>query len=461
MNRIGQVIKLLLYALPAFCFLLFALNLLRQRQSVGMAERFGKCMRAFPAVLIVSLLGGCLCVAYETAQEPYTVSFKMGYTYPKASKGLTPNSTTLDVNEIIGDEVLQKAIDSGLLGNLTPEEIRDTLSIDNIKQRGSVSVDDLYVSTEYIISYQASDKTAFVNKDILVKTIADAYYDYFVTRYGRRTDVLEKDYSDLSGLDYLDSNTYLARQVNSVIEYMDMCSRENATFVSGVTGESFGSIKDKAVNFRDVSLERNKAYILKYGLSRDRDRYISRLNQENRTKNIEYMKDLAAYRVRLSAIDRYAGEITRSVLVPTRDDDGEFYQSRTKIGTDYFAEEANGYLKVATNSQLNIETNNYYIESLSAAAGGRAHQKKADEMVESLKSEILSISRQAAETVKDYDARTSNGYISFVLQEEKGYLGIGIRGMAVYMAALLAAVYTGSGSEPGKRKKERQYRTEG
>lgn len=457
MYAIRPVLKMLLLAVPAVCGLVLVVNILWQKQPLLLKDGIRRCLKAFPLVMIVSVLGGVLCMAYLKGGEPYSESFKMGYTYPEASKGLTPNGTTLDVSEVLSDEVLEKAILEKQLGNLSPDELKSTLHINNVKQRDNVSADNLYVSTEYTISYRASDKTVSIDKDILIKAVADAYYDYFVSRYGRKTDILENDYSEIYNLDYLDINSYMQGRADAIIEYMEMCRKENSTFVSEATEESFGSVRDKAENFKSVSLDRNKAYILKYGISKDKEQYISRLNYGNRMINVEYMKNLASYRVRLSAIERYDGDITRAVLVPTRDDDGEFYQSRTKIGTDYFADEANRHLRFATSNQLDIETNNYYIESISAAEGGASHRKKADDMVENLKAELIEISRLAVETVKDYDAHTSNGYISFSAQDDRDFTRSCLKKAVLYAAAIagaaFGAVFTGNYFEKLKKKR--------
>ncbi len=468
MYTIRPILKMILFSLPAAGGLLFCFHILLQTQALNAKERMRRCVKALPLVLIVSLLGGAGCMAYLQAGVPYSGNFKISYTYPKASKGLAPNGTALDVNEILSDEVLTAAIETGTFGTLTTDDIRNTLNIRNVKQRSSVSVDTLYVSTEYRVSYQASERTQSLDKNAILKAVADSYYDYFVSKYARKTDILEDDYADLSEMDYLDVNTYLYQRINAVIDYVDMCRSENSTFVSESTTESFDSIRDKARNFRDVALERYKAYVLKYGISRDSGQYISRLNYENRLENMDYMKNLAAYQVRLAAIERYEGDITRAVLVPTRDENGEFYQSRTKIGTDYFANEADKHLDYATTNQLHIETNNYYIECLLAAAGEASHRQKADEMIESLKNEILAISLQAKETVEDFDAQTTNGYISFAFAEDAADWRSDLKKTAMYVAAScgawLAAVYTGTGQkkrEKIRRKKAAPHPQEG
>lgn len=459
---IRPILKLLLFAPLVICGILFAAQAVSQKQLPQIKEGLQRYGKAVPRILLVSILCGALCMGFFMTGMPYSGSFRMSFTYPKASKGLTPNSTTLDASEILSNEVLERAVENEKLGNLSVGELKNTLGIGNVKARDRVSVDELYVSTEYEVSYNASKRTASLDKDVLLKAVSDAYYEYFTESYGRKTDVLEEDYSGVTDLDYLDVHKYLDSQINNVIEYMDMCSAENATFVSDVTQESFGSIKDKAKNFQDVSLERYQAYVLKYGLSHNSGQYISRLNYENRVTNVEYLKNLAAYRVRIAAIDRYDGDITRAVLVPTRDEDGEFYQSRTKIGTDYFAADANARLEAATANQLNIETNNYHIQSLSTATGGDAQREEADKMVEALKKEISSITNQAIETIEDYDAQTANGYISFVFPDRFSDLQFFVIKSALYAVILFTAlsvvILTNADALLKKRKKNKKLK---
>ncbi|MCI8597032.1 MAG: hypothetical protein HFJ10_01095 [Lachnospiraceae bacterium] len=462
---IRPLFKLLLLMIPALWGTLVVANYMWKRQTLQIKEGLQRFRKRLPLILFTAILGSALCMTYFITGEPYSSSVKMSYTYPKASKGLTPNNTTLDVSEALSNEVLESVVESGELGNLSADELKNTLSIRNVKQRGSVSADDLYVSTEYSISYYASEKTASVDKDKILKAVTDAYYDHFEEQYGRRTDVLEGDFSEVSELDYLDVHTYLNSRIDTVIDYMKMCSKENSTYVSEATQESFSSVRDKAQNFKDVSLERYESYVLKYGLSKDNAQYISRLNHENRIENVEYLKNLAAYRVRIAAIARYDGDITRAVLVPTRDESGEFYQSRTKIGTDYFAAEANKHLTYATTNQLNIETNNYHIESLSTPAESASYRQEADKMVEELKNEITSITAQAIETIREYDRETSKGYISFAFQDENANTRSHIKRTIYYgggvFVILSAAVITNSDLLLKRKKKSKLKVVEG
>ena len=61
-------------------------------------------------------------------------------------------------------------------------------------------------------------------------------------------------------------------------------------------------------------------------------------------------------------------------------------------------------------------------------------------MVEALKTELMDISRQAVMTVEDYDAKTSNGYISFTFQSGRVPLRSYIKKSGLYCAALVCGI---------------------
>lgn len=365
-----------------------------------------------PIILIVTIIGGILGAGYSFVNGKLSSGLKIGYNYPTASKGLTPNSTKLDVNEILSDEVLEETISEGGFSDLEADDLKETLQVFNIEQKTTLDSKDYYLSTEYGVIYNASKKTQKYDSDLIMATLGDKYHEFFTEKYGRKTNILSDDYQSLAELDYLDVYTYFYSSISDIIRYLDMCHKENSTFSSGNSGETFSSLSQKAQDFRDVSLEKFYSYILKYGLSDNGEQYISKLNYDNRILNISYMKNLSAYSVRLEAIEKYAGDITTAVLVPSRDDDGEFYQSRTKIGTDYFANEANSYLENATGRQWEIEQNNYEIQSLENANSSQENYQEADAMINDLKEQIISIQDLAKETVADFDEQTSNNYMN-------------------------------------------------
>ena len=100
-------------------------------------------------------------------------------------------------------------------------------------------------------------------------------------------------------------------------------------------GETFYSLAAKCENVGQVQIQDNlKAYILDQGISKDATGYIGRLEYDNTRMDYEQQKALAGFNVRTDAIQLYAEEMTRIVLVPTWDTEGEYYMGRTKVGID-------------------------------------------------------------------------------------------------------------------------------
>lgn len=445
MYNLRTILNFIMTAIPVVLVLLILFRLLWKQNPVKFKDRLRRWVRVLPIILIVTIAGGAIAGVYQITGANLYGNFKIGYNYALASKGLTPNSTRLNADEILCDEVLENAISEGGLDGLEVYDLKQALNVRNALQRNSVSTENYYLSTEYVVDYNATNATKRFDNETILKAVYDAYYNYFVEKYGRKTYTISQDFSEVSELDYLDLYTYFSTRITNIINYMTMCRNENSSFVSDETQESFDSISEKAQDFRDVSLERFYAYILKYGLSKDKEGYISRLNYDNQMLNVRYMKNLAGYSVRLSAIEKYAGDITKAVLVPSRDEAGEFYQSRTKIGTDYFAADANDALESATDRQLEIEQNNYCIERLEAGTGGDSELAKAEEMVEELKDSIIEISSLAVQTVEDYDQQTLDDYMNVSYAVENGgaagvIMAIVKYGFALFVLCSVAAL---------------------
>ena len=103
--------------------------------------------------------------------------------------------------------------------------------------------------------------------------------------------------------------------------------------------------------------------------------------------------------------------MARVVLVPTEDDEEEFYMSRTRIGVDYLSETAEDSLQSATNTMQEINTNEYAIEQLENESPTEAVFAKAEEMCTQIKDEIASYAKQCDELISEYLAEKESGYL--------------------------------------------------
>ena len=216
----------------------------------------------------------------------------------------------------------------------------------------------------------------------------------------------------------------------------------------------------------EIELERYEAFALENGLSRDRTTYQSRMQYANRLLETSQRKEMAAHDVRIEAINMYDAFMTSFVLIPTYDVDDEFYMSRTKVGVDYFADEAKEHLAEATKQKEEIEHNSYASSQVGGAWDNTSARELADQRIEELTAELLRLSAQCRELCSAY-----------VKEKRDGYIQVSFTSTAIIDEALTALFLTGlfvlawggnavlepfyqeyqdSGSEKGKTKRKRK-----
>ena len=412
MNTIVMIAKNLLLALPVVLFLTGGLMLMRTPD---------KKRRKAPAWKRIWVLALLIAVAYVACfagvrgeQSKLEGTMTISLDYADASRGLNPNGTRFNTYDIISDAVLEKAIADAQMGEITPQELRSTLSVAPL-EAGDASAEQFYVSTEYVLSYQASEKTSHLIGDEVLLAVADAYYEDYQAQYSRKTNVMELNFAGMEQADYLDQVKLLANYADNVSEYLEMCSEESESYIFR-DGETFASLAAKVDVLSKVELERLESYILVNGLSENADQQIAKLNYLNRMKDMTADKNTASYGIRLEAIEMYERDMASIVLIPTRDDDGEFYMSRTKIGVDVFADEAEDYSKNASAAKYVISTNNYAISQLSGSAAAETETAAAKAMIASIQTSLKAFADKGLDMIRDYDSKATGEYLKFNLK---------------------------------------------
>lgn len=414
MNVIVRLAKLGLLALPVV--LLLAGVLLA---STTPDKRKGSLRQGLTKAVVLALVLAIVYVACfigaRQLQSNLEGSITIGLNYAKASRGLNPNGTRFNTYDILSDEVLEKAIANGGMGDLTPQQLRAALSVEPL-EAGRVSAERYYVATEYVLSYSATEKTEHLNGSAVVEAVAAAYYDSFTAQYSRKTVVMEPDFSRVAEADYLDKVELLKKFAADIAGYLDMCSDDNMTYAY-TDGETFSSLAAKVESLSKVELERLESYILVKGLSLNADQQLAKLSYLNRMKDISADKNSVSYRIHLDAIKMYERDMATIVLIPTRDDEGEFYMSRTKVGVDVFADKAENYSKDASNALAYISANNYAMDQLSTSTATEADYATADAMVDAICANLGAYARKGLDMAADYDANTTGEQLTLSLSE--------------------------------------------
>lgn len=341
------------------------------------------------------------------------------YNYEEAANGENPNGTRLNISELLSEEMLQKVIERGNF-SISCEELSDCLSLESTFDDRTIdpaALADASIATEYKVV--CSPKLALYKIDArtLLGVLSDVYYEYFIGNYSENTLILKLNFDDIEEMDYIDLGEYFQNKADKLYRLINTYSEEDGNYRSGSSGETFASLAKKINNFIQIDIERYHSFALGNGLSKDSEEYATRMEHENRLQQTNYEKQMAIYDVRLEAIEMYDEQMARIVLVPTTDEEEEFYMSRTKIGADYFADEADEALSTATTIQEEISHNNYAKEMVGDSKAAQSVYDKADEMIVELQNELNSLSEQAQELTSEYLNAKRGVYINVLIPE--------------------------------------------
>lgn len=364
-------------------------------------------------IALAGVLFFLLFFAGRLLTELWSPGMLIAFNYEEAAKGQNPNGTRFNESDILSDEILEKVIECGAL-KISTAKLSEllTLSTPLDSQKLDVSQEsDMKISTEYWI--HCSDRVSFYQTDpkTVLNFLVDVYRENFELNYAENDSVLDLSFENLEGMEYLDVKDYLQMQAAKLKDYLPGNSNESNSYRAEETEETFTSLYEKIQNFIDVELERYEAFVLENGLSANKDTYQSRMQYANHVLETSRKKDMAAHDVRIEAIDSYNAFMTRFVLIPTYDENQEFYMSRTKVGVDYFADEATEYQESATKLVEKMERNTYASAQVGAGSASADIQEQANQQINALKAELLNLAEQSRKLCDTYVEEKRDGYM--------------------------------------------------
>lgn len=375
----------------------------------GLAGLVGKRRR----LAVYGIIFFLACYVSQAAVWAWSPDMLMAFNYEEAARGQNPNSTRFNESNILQEQVLEKVVERGGL-SMSAQELSDFLTIStplDAEKLDTTQESDMKISTEYWV--HCSEKVALygTKPQEVLGFLADVYWEEFTRGYAENDDVLDLSFDELEGMEYLDAKNYLQMQANKLKNYLPGYSSESSSFRAEGSEETFPSLSKKIDNFIEIELERYEAFVLENGLSTNRNTYQSRMQYVNRILDTERKKDMAAHDVRIEAIDMYDAFMTRFVLIPTYDTEQEFYMSRTKVGVDYFAEEAKELLAEATELVEKIEHNSYANGQVGRSHAAPDVYAQADVRIEELKAELVNLASQSRKLCDAYVREKRDGYI--------------------------------------------------
>ena len=373
--------------------------------------------------LTILILVTCSTSLVMYRQKARTAKMLVALNYEEATRGLYPNNTRFNISLIKSEDVLDRAIaKAGLEGQITALDMADhiTALASNVNGMQLPSDTTSYkIATTYTITYEKNDELGprISAKDML-GLIVEAYKDVFYEDYTYVEVGIAPDWSECEEQEYMEIGSFFEKECRMLRRFLNTNANENGTFRSARTGETFTSLRQKVDNFITIDLEKYDSYVLQSGLSKNRERYISKLEYENFLKNIDYQKFMAEYQNRLRTIDIYDSALTAVVLIPTLDTQNNFYMSRTKVAIDYQATAAESANANGNDTLAVIQKNEYAIRQMrSQTANTPSSIATAQSMIQDMKQKLETLIETTKILNKEYVRYKTKNYLTISFEE--------------------------------------------
>ena len=368
-----------------------------------------------PVSLAFCVTVAALCgITYKTNKK-LKPSVTLKLQYENASSGKNTDGTRFNENDLISEDVFKSVLESGKY-DLSLDDMSHLFTIGSSYDNSSVSETDPKVATEYHITYTADILNYDIDSKQLMEDIGNAAKEYLISTHGENTSVLSVNLDGISDLDYEEAGDKLSIEAEKIRRYMSNYQWSEQTF-SDDNEQTFASLTKKVDNYIDTEITQYQSYIQENGVTKNKEQYKTLTSYKNKILQVSKDKHQVVYDVNLSAIKKYDSSMTSVVLVPTDDKSGEFYMSRTKIGVDYFAANAESETSEMETLTKQMETNTYIADKVSFSTAGKTEYAKADSMLESLQETLASLSEDAESMFAAYQDQKYGGYITVSMND--------------------------------------------
>ena len=351
--------------------------------------------------------------AFHFIANLHTASTVLSLDYEEAAKGLTPNGMRFNVFEIRSPEVMKRLIDyADLDGKVTPDELSECVSVKATHDK-NISGNVNYISTSYVVRFTNKGFTNKISAKNMLTLLCKAYSEYFVEHYGFNHSILSFDADDLKFNDeYLLAVDLLDLKCRQLEKYVDLRSRESKNYQDPDTGMTFSSLKERLSDFYTYDLAKLRSYIIENGIAKDKTGLISMLDYKIRMDSLMHNKMMAAYDEDNNGVKMYDAAMSAVVMIPTQDEQMQYYMSRTKTGMDNMVKHAQEQLTGTEEYMEHIEYNTYLTEKLEAGTAGKKMMKKADTMISEMEVSLDKIASDIQTVDSGYLNTKARNYIS-------------------------------------------------
>ncbi|MDP4118186.1 MAG: hypothetical protein Q8873_03230 [Bacillota bacterium] len=364
-------------------------------------------------ILIVLLAVAVVSSVYYYNESKGKATAVLTLNYEESASGLYPNGTRLNMNYVKSDKVLETAVEyAGIKGNVDIKTLKDCITITPAAVKNvSTSSNDYYITTTYNISLSLKKGLRRLNSENLLKMICQAYKDIFYGNYTTNRTILTSEISEVDNIEYYVIADMLETKANQLKRFISMRMDANSNYSNDDSVQNFKTLSQKVDNFLNYDIVKYRAFILQSSIKKNASHYTQVLNYKNLMQNQTYQKNMAMYDANTKGINLYNIMMSAIVMIPTRDDTGDYYMSKTNSEIDYMAKNASSNLTTANDRLKIIEQNTNILKFINMPAWAEGYDQ-ANSMIVSMISTLNSLANDIVATDKVYVEHKMNNYLT-------------------------------------------------
>lgn len=397
---------------------------------------------------------------YSALHREDSVKATLVLRYEQAYEGLNPNGSRFNINELMDEEVLSKAISlAGLEDKITIEQLRKSISIN---ASGSQEPTNQYIASEYTIWLSNRYLPKTISAKSMINILMITYKNYFIKSYGRNDMVLDIDWTQTRAWEYLEFASIIDVKINNIVSYLEALQTESGTYNYQTEGESFRSLANSLSSFRDVYLNKYTAYVTNNNIFRDAIKYRSKLQYKGFLTKQQAEKNAERYNIYQDALIMYDKSMITFAMVSIYDSTNGLRLARTSNGLDDLAVSALDYANKLESFSKELKLVDSSIERTKFPSAEIQKYFTANSMIEEMKQHLESLISRITRAIYEYEESRFKDSISYTIEEYGIIAGYRLKkGLIVAAGAffVLCSWYAGVGIE-AELERERERRKE-
>jgi len=346
---------------------------------------------------------------FTITQKKQTTIITLSLNYKDANDGLNPNGSRFNIFDIKSKSVLKRTIEFA--------GVKNSYSINNLEKDITIlqtNANSKNIPTTYMIQYKKPLNIHEISSEQMTKFLIKAYKEYFKEQYSTNMQIISYDITNYSNTEYLSIIKDLELKTTNISNYINDRLKENTTYRNS-DNYTFEDLKKETDNIKDIDIANLTAYINENGLAKNETSLRNVLEYKNQLLDMDYQTNLVGYKTRKDGISFYDSAMSSVVLIPSKDENNDYYMSKTKIGIDYLAKDANNYLNESEWFQSEIRKNTDILSKLATNNSSDTH-KKANKMIKNIQIELKTLSKNVIKMDREYIDYKNKNYVTATIQ---------------------------------------------